>query len=530
MLVISLTRRPRAGHRAARASTATQAMLDGSFDELAEDFDELEWLATDISGRVDERGRTLVRLYRHLHGDSVDIVERHMRAVVAACDAIRREASELRSDTRARRRSPELLAGLTRECHGLADRLRTIAGIAASTIVAAEWQSPSFEHSVTSNAGTRVGRVEPHRDDYRRDRHVDAAIFEAAYVREYVDPPSELDIRALATNCGMSAFTTILAFLQRTNALRGRVVLGASTYHESRDLVRALVPAQRLIEVPDADRHALERAIAHERPSLVILDTLANAPGVTMVDVAAAIAAMRGSAPNARLVLDNTGRSCTFRPFDVVRGTGVRTIVFESLTKFPQFGFDRVTAGIISAERIDTEVLDDLREHLGTNAPDASIAAITTPNRRRLERRLHRIGRNAEVLASRLGEELGRQDVITAVDHPSSPGHPSFETAREVAFRGGWCALRFSPRFDRPAERARFVSLAITEARRRNVSLLAGASFGLDVTRVYATGSASTESFVRIAAGIEHRWDLEMLAASFAAATQRLASNGAAST
>ncbi|HEV8563297.1 MAG TPA: PLP-dependent transferase [Actinomycetota bacterium] len=527
--MISL-RRPADGldTRLSRAR-ASGALLDRSFAELAADLDELEHLAADFSDRIRMNGRVLLRQRRHLHGDSLDLIEQHQRILIAAYDGIRRDTRELRLNTRHRQRSPELLAGLTWERAGCADRLRTLTGIAASTITASEWQSPSFAHSVRSNAGTSTGIVRANVDDYRRDRHQDAAAFEAAYLAAYVDPPDGRQLRALTTSCGMSAFTTILGFLQMEGKLEGSVVLGRSVYHECRDLVRSLVPPHRLFDVPEHPPEALCRAIARLRPAVVFLDTVGNAPGALVPDVAGAVRSMREAASEGYLVIDNTALSCTFQTFGLVTGDGPRLVMFESLTKYAQFGLDRVTGGVIVAEGRDAEDLERYREHLGTNIPDASVYAIPWPNRARLERRLERLERNAVVLAQRLREaalEAGRGAVVGA-DHPALAGHPSHSIARGLRFRGGWLSVAFAPRHDRPEVHRRFVELALEEARRRHVPLVAGASFGLDVTRVYPTASTaiSGRPFVRISPGIEHICAIEELARAFRDAVARLASD-----
>jgi cystathionine beta-lyase/cystathionine gamma-synthase len=506
VVTLARTRRPPA------EGAIPGSALERSFDEVAEDLHEIAWLAEGVAARVRERGRSIVRLHRSLFGDSVDVVERHQRAVVSTADAIRRRAGELRLDARQRGRTAELLAGITAERLGLADQVRSLDGIAAAVVVAMEWQSPSFGHSRRSNAGTRVGRVRPHEDDYRRDRHAESLEFERAYVREYVGGGAR--VRAFATSCGMSAFTTILAFLEHRHRLEGRVLVGASTYHECRDRLIATVPRERLILVDEAEPTLLA-AISRERPSVIALDTVANAPGVATPSVRAVIAAADRLPDPPSLVLDNTGRSSMLRPFELPR-TRTPMLVFESLTKYPQFGLDRVTGGIIVAEHHDADAIDSLREHLGTNIPDASAAAMPTPDRARLDRRLGRIGRNAALIARRLLDEAD-SGPIAGVDQPGLRGDGF----------GGWCVLRFAPEHDRPAQHDRFVHLALQEARHRGVPLVAGASFGLDVTRVYATGttSASARPFVRISTGIEHEAGIEALAGCFIAAARHLGSS-----
>lgn len=526
--MISL-RRPADGldTRLVRARTPG-VLLDRSFAELASDLRELEDLAADFSDRLQMRGRVLLRHRRHLHGDSLDLIEQHLRTLTAAYDGIRRDTKKLRLDTGHHRRGPELLAGLTWERANCADRLRTLTGIAASTMIASEWQSPSYDHSVRSNAGASTGTVRSHVDDYRRDRHSDAAAFEAAYLAAYVDPPDGRELRALTTNCGMSAFATILGFLLMEGKLEGPVVLGRSVYHECRDLVRALVPPHRLVEVPEHPPEALSRAIHRHRPGVVFLDTVGNAPGVLVADVAGVIGSMRDAANDGYLVLDNTALSCTFQPVCMVAGGGPRLLVVESLTKYAQLGLDRVTGGIIVAEGRDAEDLDRYREHLGTNIPDASVHAIPWPNRARLERRLERLERNAVILAQRIREaaaEAGRGPVLGA-DHPALPDHPSYSIARGLRFRSGWLSVAFAAKDDRPSVHRRLVELVLEEARDRHVPLVAGASFGLDTTRIYpiAPAARSGRPFVRISPGIEHISAIEELARAFHGAVARLAS------
>jgi cystathionine beta-lyase/cystathionine gamma-synthase len=500
------------------SAAAGRASVDGSFDEVADDLDELVWLVEDIVERVRGRQRSLIRLHRTLEGDSIDDLERHMREVAFACDEIRRAARERSLDARDGLRSRESLEWLTRDRARLADRVRTVAGIAASTVVAAEWQSPSFDHSVRSNAGTFLGRVEAHRDDYRRDRHAEARAYEDAFLREYVAPPPDAALRALATSCGMAAVTTVLAFLGWLGALSGPVVVGMSAYHETRGLLRAAVPAERLHEVDESDTASLVRAIETASPTAIVLDTLANASRVAIPDIDAVAEAVARAAPHAILVLDNSGRSCTFRPFDLVRGRA-RTVVVESLTKYAQFGLDRVTGGIILASSDDAATLDDLREHLGTNIADASAATLPSPDGRRLGRRLGRIDRNTTLLARHFDRAIDSTAVrrVIGIEHASL--RPDATSTR---FGGGWFTLRFRADRDGPLDHRRFVEAAVEHARRARAPLVVGASFGLDVTRIYPISSSSggVVPFVRISAGIEHRSGIERLAETLIAASR----------
>ena len=407
------------------------------------------------------------------------------------------------------------LAARKREAAGA---IRTVRSFVAAAVTATDWQSPSFGHSGGPQAGRFAGRVTEHVDDYRRDRHGDAAWFERAFVHEYVE--ADIPVRGLMTGCGMSAFTTILGWLILEVRPEGPVLLGRRSYHECRDLVLRAFRG-RVVEVDEGDSRAVIDAVAARRPAVVFLDSLCNAAGMDLPDIpgaARAMASCRGGGEDpSLLVLDNTGRSCSFQPFRLpeVASGAVRLVVHESLTKYAQFGLDRVAAGMILVLERDGESLDAFREHLGTNAGDQAPYLVPEPDRAALERRLRRLGRNAEALATHVEEVASRErEAAVRAVHPALAAHRGHGLATNLWFRGGCLELDLGPGARRE-DRSRFAERVLEEARRRSVPLVAGASFGFDVTRVYVTAAdaAAGTPFVRIAAGTEHRLGLERLKA-----------------
>ena len=255
------------------------------------------------------------------------------------------------------------------------------------------------------------------------------------------------------------------------------------------------------------------RALGTLRPRAIFLDTLCNTRWAPVPDVQAVLDALRGQ--DAVVVLDNTALSASFQPFELLREADrPHLIVFESLLKYAQLGFDRTNAGMIVARGALAAALEQHREHLGTNVGDAAVNTLPQPSRRVLERRLGRLGRNAALLAERLAAEaVGRGEL--RVVHPGLPDHPSHGVARRLTFRGGCLGIASTPERER-----RFVAAALAEARRRGLPLIGGSSFGFDTTRVYLTAASTGhgEPFVRIAAGTEDRLALERLADALAAA------------
>ena len=256
----------------------------------------------------------------------------------------------------------------------LSHAIRRRQAVLAGALVAASWQSPSIRHARCSQAGPADGRVTAHHDDYARDRHPAGVAYERALAA--TRSPGCV---ALLTSCGMSAVVVVLAHLERDGALRDGVLMGASTYHETRDLVRRASPgALCLAEHPD---EAFAAAIARLRPACVVIDAVATEAGVAVPDVAGIARRLAAARPGAWLVVDVTGAPLAMDLFALpeVQSGRLRVLAIESLTKHAQLGLDRVTAGAIYASNGDAAALDVLREHLGANIADASVHALPTP-------------------------------------------------------------------------------------------------------------------------------------------------------
>ncbi|HET6864688.1 MAG TPA: PLP-dependent transferase [Solirubrobacteraceae bacterium] len=399
-------------------------------------------------------------------------------------------------------RSRSLVERIAAERASLADRLRVEQALLAGLVAAPDWQSPSFLHSLAPAAGRQAGRIRAHWNDYKRDRHADAEDYELLYVQEMVDGPA--GPRALLTGCGMAAFTTILVWMVGERKLSGPVLAGHGLYHESRLLLARMLPG-RVRFVDEADTAAVLCAIGECRPSAVFLDSLSNTRSMPMPDLRAVIDALRGT--DTYLVLDNTCLSVACQPFALAR-EWVRLVAFESLLKYAQLGLDRTSAGVIVARSEDAESLEDYREHLGTNIPDVSVHALPAPNRGVLERRLGRLQRNALHLARGLDE---RAPSGVSVVYPG---------------RGGCLSVLFEEPEQRLEHQHRLVGEAVAEAARRGIRLLAGSSFGFDTTRIYLTAARAEYGtpFVRIAAGTEHRLELDVLTGVLATAIETSAS------
>ncbi|MDP9256851.1 MAG: PLP-dependent transferase [Actinomycetota bacterium] len=453
------------------AVAPARPLLASACSELADDLRELAWIAGD------QAGRAIVAC----GGPMLDQLRDEALADVSALEAL-----ALRLADGACGRALHF-ASARRVAHAHAIRRRQ--AILAGALVAASWQSPSIRHAHCSQAGPAEGRVTAHRDDYARDRHPAGIAYERALAA--TRSPGHA---ALLTSCGMSAVVVALAHLQRAGALRHGVLLGASSYHETRDLVcRAAPDAGCVAEHPDATFAA---AIGRRSPSCVVLDAVATECGAAVPDVAGIARALASARPGAWLVVDTSGAPLAASPLALpeVREGRLRALAIESLTKHAQLGLDRVSAGAMYVPHCEAAALDELREHLGANIADASVHALPTPDRVVLVRRLARHARNAGALAERLAAAAAAG---VDVAHPALPEHPGHGRLPAT-----WLTLRLGT----SEHAAAFVDAALERARAQGVALVEGASFGLDTTRIYAPSPGEGEScgFVRLSAGIEH--------------------------
>ncbi|OGL99072.1 hypothetical protein A2501_02865 [Candidatus Uhrbacteria bacterium RIFOXYC12_FULL_57_11] len=436
----------------------------------------------------------------------------------------RRLADEMAQADGWKSEEADALMALKRES---AELLRVLQGKLGYVLAALDWQSPTFLHSLRHQAGKQVGRIVGTQNDYKRDMHLDAFAYEAAWRFAYVDAPLRIPPTAYVTSSGMAAMTTVVGELQYVHKIEGPVLCGRGSYFENRWILERAFP-NRVRLVDDMDTKAMLEEMARSKPAAVFLDTLCNTHDVAVPDLPTLIPALsRLLGPRGFLVLDNSGLASSFQPFDhLPRLLAPRLFVIESLNKFHQFGFDRVTGGIVWTQGgLETNLLWT-REHLGTNMPDASVLSLPWPDRTLLDARLSRIGRNALRLAKRIDACAAKPgSPLSRAVYPGLPSHPAYAWTKDYPFQGAFLTLAFKQSHARVGFYKTLIARMISEAARRDIQLLAGTSFGLDTTRLYLTAlhaTSITTPFVRISAGTETDSEVEAIADLFESVLERV--------
>lgn len=366
-------------------------------------------------------------------------------------------------------------------------------GIVGQAWVSSHWQSPSIDQSVVDASGNIRGKIIAHFNDYTRDQHVLGVEFEKMYRKEYVRVPRTIPVYTYATVSGMAAMTTAALMILGETPRHAPILLGASCYFETKQLIKKMFGA-RVHEENLTNHEAVSRYIREYAPAAVFADTIGNEPGMHIVEGPSLIRQMSVSnAQKKYVVLDLSASAFMRAPMSGISlPKGLMLIGVESQNKLLQFGFDRVTAGVVWGTGFDAMLLYDYRDHAGTICPDASVATLPTPSARLASIHTHRIERNTKMLVAFLRRDPRLNAKLAQVVYPSLRG-----------FCGVYCMLYWQERPLRTFDG--YIHRVMKHAKHKKIPLVHGTSFGFHTTRLYtvAKNTHYERPFLRISPGTE---------------------------
>jgi cystathionine gamma-synthase len=319
---------------------------------------------------------------------------------------------------------------------------------------------------------------------------------------------------AVITASGMGAVTTVLAVLLQP----GRVLLAPhDCYGGSWRLFDALARKGHfeLVLADLTDAAAAEQAIREHRPAVLWVETPSN-PLLRISDIAT-LAAL-GHEAGATVVVDNT--FCTplgQRPLELGAD-----LVVHSATKYLAGHSDVVSGAVVCATDAQVEDVSWWANCLGVTG-GAFDSYLALRGLRTLHARLAVHESNAAALVALLSGHAA----VTAVHHPSLPGHPGHElAARQQRLFGGIVTFELAGGLEAaqacmaalrlfcPAE-----SLGGTESLVSHPATMTHASMPPDVQ----ASAGITPGMLRLSVGIE---DVDDLVADLNAGLQRAAHVG----
>lgn len=492
-------------------------LIEQSFVDLQEDFEELLYLASDLADKIHYFQKQLKKNKTHITPFTQtlpwEITGEYLEKVNLLIHTLEVLEKQLQNSPT----NPVTLLSFTdqkRRCFG---QIRTLYSLIGGLITMTDWQSPTYETTKYSMAGRLTGRIHATTNDYKRDQHEDEFFYEDKFIKEYVDSAFKFPLHVDATHSGMAAFSTIINFLNAEGKIKNPVLVGSSTYFESKDLLKLLF-RDTYQEMDDSNTDGVIESIKKYRPSAIFLDTIGNTPSMYRPDITKIIhEAQKILGSRVYIVLDNTAAGITYQPIGkyTIQNLTCNLIVYESLNKFYQFGMDRTLGGIIWSYGRDTAKIFDYRVHSGTNISDNAVLTLPTPNRQILEKRMRKLGRNTLYLALEIQKSItsNPKSPIASVIYPGLPNHPCYPWTGKRDFNGAFFMLDFKAKYQSVKFYQKTIQKIMQKAKDAGVELVGGTSFGMPVTRIYLTAirSTTTVPFIRVSPGTENIYDLSRL-------------------
>jgi len=391
-------------------------------------------------------------------------------------------------------------------------QLRTLQGLTAAVLVSTDWQSPSFNHSLHSNAGSQTGKIVENATDYKRDNHLDAQHYENAFRDTFIDAPWHNPQTAHVTSSCMSALTVVAGSILSTQKHDRPVIIGKHSYFQNKQVVDGLF-GKRVHYANELNAIAFLHDIDQLQPCAIFIDSLCNVSEVGIPDLEHLIPIISKRIHHrTTLVIDNSGLATSFQPLQYLpKLSKLSIVIVEGLNKYHQYGFDRVTSGILWASKFSQLPLAGLTQDYGAIIGDASALSLPPPNRALFDAHLARIGRNALELAIATQNEISKRSMspFSHVAYPGLPNHPTYDRCKNRSFNGGFFSINFKKPFNTPRFYDRFVNDVISTAKAHNVPIICGTGFGFTTSRIYVTARFASQHvtpFIRLSAGSE-TWD-----------------------
>lgn len=417
------------------------------------------------------------------------------------------------------------------ELQNIEESYRYFLSSAASLRTRLHWQSGSYETSRRAQFYRAHQAAAQGKPLYRQSSYPQLEQFEAWYLEEYVDHPEHVEIGCLATSSGMAAQMVVENFLLKEALHQGDKILFAGRSHfKTRDQLRK-IQGFHLKELHSLDSTSMIEEIITEKPQAVFLEPLSTEKTMFVLNVPRLLKSLSLLELERPLfVVVNTsltaGGERLFKHFDNNSNRLLHLIGVESLSKYRQFGIDRVHAGMIIAEQHFLGALARQRELTGTMLPDIHLAMLPRLGRQVYDARMKLMQRNANLLASLLERELtGLTSETLIIDYPLMSSHRDWPVASFYDYVGSLLALRFGKSFGQNADHSfELITELVEEAHKFHCELVHGLNFGLDRTRI-SVGDADNPNpsafFLRIAVGRETIKDIYLLAKVFARVLNR---------
>ncbi|MFC1653498.1 PLP-dependent transferase [Patescibacteria group bacterium] len=385
-------------------------------------------------------------------------------------------------------------------------KLRKLLHQSSQKVTEREWQSPSFSHNKYEFSGLLSGKISHTLNDYKRDQHEIGKKYEKKFINEYFPSGINSKYSALATNSGMSAFTTILSYIIFEEKIE-EALIEKGAYFEAKKIVKKAFIKTNSFNILKINSFEIKNNTA------LFIDSISNDTHYVSINIEKLLKKLSKSKYKIVLVIDNTSASIKKKMHQIKIPKNIALISYESLNKFHQFGLDQTTGGIIVSPKNIFNNLFHLRMNLGTNILDQSAATLPTPSKKMLNKRLNRISRNSNYFVNYINKYSSKK----IIDHAMLPKTDKDAQTRNENF-SPYVLLSFKKKWDNTKKQNQFVKSMYKKTKKHNLEITGGTSFGLPISRLYLTALRSdiSEPFVRFSPGTESLFQIDKVSKLFA--------------
>jgi cystathionine beta-lyase/cystathionine gamma-synthase len=466
-------------------------VLAQTIRDLTDDVKIFTYITLDYRRKlIESQGANHQSARKEISDKASQFVELELRLVSDSINQFRHDA--LRADAQS-------LSNIYAQKQQIIAHLHQIAGLVGQIVTMSHWQSPAIDSAVVDNVGSLKGKILAHFNDYTRDMHVLGVEFEKAYRKQYVPIPHTIPVFTFATSSGMAAMTTAALFIQGETPNDGTILMGKSCYFETKQLINKLF-GHRVHEVDLSDTELTRDTCNKYKPVAIFADTLGNEPSMRQVEISDLVHLASGATRDRVFIVcdpsANTLSATYIKGFTLP--TNITLIGIESQNKLLQYGLDRVCAGIVWGTGYISQKLYDYRDHAGTICPDTTIATLPTPNREMAKLYTKRLVRNTEELVSYLRNNAKIKTKKIHVIYPAKS-------------QGVYLILHWRQSLLHSYNR--YIHQVVAAAKKSNIQIVHGTSFGLQTTRIYtvAMHTQYSHSFLRISLGSETASQIQTL-------------------
>jgi cysteine synthase len=315
---------------------------------------------------------------------------------------------------------PALIDGMRRGYQDVKAALSLAFKQRGAMLCAADWQSPVYATTFPIGANRISNGIAEHAWDYKRDGHLDALVYEKAFVKEFAEHLSSDALHAYLTNDVRAAFANVLQWLAHESDLEKSAVCLMPMNSDNLSLTRSFFAGVE--SIAKCGREELQAKLRAKRPSIVVCDAITNEAEVSAQDFEGILEwASQETTHKVAILVDATMLPVAIMPNSLLKNVPENVQIFfvENLERHHQLGLNAVRAGIVVAhlQAADQKSFHNARACFGSNISDSSVGALPSPNRLRFINHLKRHARNTKQLAEAFELSLPeRRGVIQSVN------------------------------------------------------------------------------------------------------------------